>query len=522
MRFTVVSFALLSALVVAPLSSISATQQISHKSTPAQRKGDSSVESKNTETDLVQLLSDARSAPAEFAADVLIKLVGSNRASSPRLKEELLEEAFHLATGAQEPLPRVGVGPYPVDTRHGLLAEGFQLKLDTLSLQCRAVDALIPINKLKARELFAQIPKLSLGPLACGDGLVYDVSAFYNTLAKVATASFSSGENAREEHVRFVERYIGDLRSPVQVAPMAAMIRSLEVSPLQRSILADLLGAGLGKAPGDDRSFSAWLYHIAREVEALAAICDQENTSSTGLLRALRMFYVRQFSAVRCSDTIGEQMKNGQMPEEVNRFNRIVNSHNARHSGGEIASIKLDEIKPSRIEGAVDVHSYWDSRDSKHLLLLLKELRFGPNSRAGSPRLTLTQRDTVEWKARLQDFLQVFRRWCEDSEKSREDFFHQKCIVYRSLLDLIPPGADRDFVLIDFIGFINEFDLQWGSRIVWFYDAKPLIKEMTITPAHNSEFSHFTSLIKNSVLYLYIELERVLQGPVDASARSSS
>src|SRR5947209_8770153 len=52
------------------------------------------------------IIDDARSVPAEFAADALIRLAESNQVADHEWKRDLLEEAFRSAASAQHPMRR--------------------------------------------------------------------------------------------------------------------------------------------------------------------------------------------------------------------------------------------------------------------------------------------------------------------------------------------------------------------------------------------------------------------------------
>lgn len=121
--------------------------------------------------ELVYFVNNARFAQPEFAADLLIRLAQSDKITDAAWKSELLEEAFRLAPDAQQPFKRKYESWNPIDTRAEFLGYAFELELDTLSLQCRAVKAMLKIDKAKARSLFNEIPKLKLGPVVAKNRL---------------------------------------------------------------------------------------------------------------------------------------------------------------------------------------------------------------------------------------------------------------------------------------------------------------------------------------------------------------
>src|SRR6202043_408591 len=137
--------------------------------------------------EIENLISDARSLPADFAVEALVRIAQSNRVTDRRWKRELLDEAFRLTADLQEPIRRKAV-PFsglPVDTRPGYRSYAFDLKLDALSQRSRIITVMLELNNGHARDLLAEIPPgLSLHALTCNDTLVYDVSDFYDMVSR--------------------------------------------------------------------------------------------------------------------------------------------------------------------------------------------------------------------------------------------------------------------------------------------------------------------------------------------------
>src|ERR1700737_2013593 len=117
----------------------------------------------------------AYSSPPEISSDALLRVVESGKVADRKTKRDLAEQAFRLAGSAKFPVRMRGVPGSIVDTRSGYLSKAYDLKLDALSLESRAVHDLLSIDAAKARELFQEIARPTLTPLTCDDALVYDV-----------------------------------------------------------------------------------------------------------------------------------------------------------------------------------------------------------------------------------------------------------------------------------------------------------------------------------------------------------
>ena len=112
---------------------------------------------------LVDLANRAHSVPPEFAADALLRIAASAPAADPAWKMELIEDAFRVAAGAQQPYDRRAW----LRSHGGLSEKAFAQGLDACTLQCRAVEAMLRWDPKKAREMFEQIPAPSVPRLSC-------------------------------------------------------------------------------------------------------------------------------------------------------------------------------------------------------------------------------------------------------------------------------------------------------------------------------------------------------------------
>lgn len=467
-----------------------------------QQKPEAATKVQQRPDEIVFFVSNARSTPADFAADLLIRIAESNKIADLTWKRELLEEAFRIAPNAQQRFKRNYASWQPIDTRAGYLAYALDLKLDTLSLQCRAVRAMLSVDKQKAREMFGEIPRLDLKPIGCEESLVYDVFDFYTTLTKIAQIAFSPKEIRRNKHVRFVESYIDDLVSPTQIGPIADTILAMNISPRELETLLHTFNSALQKISGDDRAFWFSYRPAMQGVNKLLAACQEKGISTEELLRAYRTHLVKQFSSSRCADPYSW------FRDSESRLIEAFNNNMRLKSQKNILPILADDMKPSKINGEEKVYLYWQSPKAAELLTKIKKLGFG----SGDKPLTDAEREPAEWRADVDDFLKDMAAWRKEDEKSEEDYFHQKCNFYVGLLKLMPPSPTREDVLRKYISFLNEFDLQRGSRIEWFWQAEYLIKGALSLPAERrSKFLETIGIIRNPILHLYIELAKISQ-----------
>lgn len=396
----------------------------------------------------------AQAAPPEFAADALLRIVESGKITDRGAKHDLVEQAFQLAATANFTVRMRGVAGTTTDTRSGFLSRAYDLKLDALSLQTRAVRDMLAIDAARARALFQDIPKPVLAPLTCDDPLVYDVSPFYETLAAVANSSFSDKERAKDDDLNFVLDYLGQASSAAQLEPLARALAIIAATPEHSEVIWNRFSGLLETLQADPRSYSATVNSLGTEV-------DPRSRASFEKYKAA----------------------NNGCPQDSSEKNA------ANHT---------PKVQP-----------YWQSDTAKQLLADGLRLR----STADGHIYTDAERATPQWQARLTDYLSELAGWTSSQELSEADYYNQKCIVFQALVELIPPGAQRDKILMDYVDFISNSNLQQQTPVEWFAQAHSMLERVRGT--NTGEFAKLSELFQHSgnpVLALEVALEQVLGG----------
>jgi hypothetical protein len=400
------------------------------------------------------IAAQAQSVPPEFAADALLRIVESHKITVVETQRDLIEQAFHLASNAKLRVRMRGLPGSMVDTRSGYLSKAYDLKLDALSLASRAVRDMVPIDSVRARVMFQEVPRPQLTPLSCDDPLVYEVSDYYRTLGNIVDSSFDDKERKKDEHINFFLDYLLQATSPAQIAPLAAAIKTVGVTAEQREILWNRLGGLLENMQPDDRSYSASLNEIEGVLpQELHASLEKYQKKSSG-----------------CKDdaaaTAGAAPATGATP-------------------------KLEH--------------YWESVATNMLLEGAKKLRFGTEGRI----LTDGDRATDAWQQQLTDYLRQVNEWSPGQEKSEADYYHQKCVVYEALVELIPPGAQRDGILTGYLEFIGNSSLQQQSPPEWFMHPHSMFERVRSTNSGEpGKLLEGFQRSGNPILALYAALER--------------
>jgi hypothetical protein len=454
--------------------------------------------------EMVSLIQNFRSAPPEFASDLMIRLVETGKVVDAAWKAEVLEEAFSLAAGAQQPFRRIYASWNAVDTRAGLLASASELNMDTLSLQCRAIKAMQTVDKHKARKLTSEVRLSSLKSVACDDPLVYDVRCFYLLLPSILEASFSSAEIMRREHIYFLESHVRNLTSPVQIGPVAEVLASIKLPVFDWEPLLYALSNAVARIDGGDRAF--WFVEESTDqaMTRLLRACKDRGVRPDDMLKSYRSYLVKQLSGARCADPY--KWLKGAESNYIVRFN---NAMRLQATSG-IIPISPEEIKPAKVEGEEKTVLFWQSPRAKEIMGRLKSIRF----RDGMKEFTEVEKRSSDWQTGLEILLRAMDDWRKEDEKSEEDYLHQKSIIYESLLEITPHGRPRDIIQKTYAAFLYGFDLQRVSRIEWFMHARHILRGIAMATAEDrARMIQELKVSDNEVLKLYLAEESLEQAP---------
>lgn len=392
----------------------------------------------------------AYASPPELAADAFLRLIAAGKVQDREAKLELIEQAFTFAAGAREPFRLRHVGDAPADSRSGMRDRAARLKLDGLSLRTRAVRALLDLDPAKAREMFGRIEPPQPAARTCEDALIADPGDFYALAAEIEARTFSAGERKLEQHISFVRPFLLSIASPVQVAPAARLARMASATARQRDLLVASFIAGLDNVAADSRSFAPTLHAAHAEVEQLAEVCRRQGIAADGLKQAFEKYIERQRGGTQCA------------------------SEEGAIDVGFALGVTSKPVAPPRI------HRYWSSPESQAMLARGMKLRWGPTGTPGR-MLTLEERRTAEWQAQLAETLNELASWKPAPEESETDYFHERCLIYETLVELTPPGATRDNVVAAFAAFLAGSPVRRESPAEWLSHAAEILSRLRLS-----------------------------------------
>jgi hypothetical protein len=432
--------------------------------------------------EILDLIGYAQAAPPEFAADALIRIADSDKIADNAWKRELLEQALALAPAAQYKVKRPNSAAGG-DNHWGYFSFAYEMEMDTLSLQWRAIQALSKTDPARARELFSQIPPPRLDPLTCQDGLVYDVEPFYQALAEIA----------KDQKVEFIEPYVQHINSHTQVAPVIDMILHRKAPPREFERLTAELSAALGQIDHDPRSLS--VMSTLPRVNALATALQAAGLPPAGFLTAYQNYLQAHWNARQCKGS------------ETGTFNPAISMRryfvpkDSTYLSGVIDILGNQDRQVEFDDGQPDNDPFWATPESAKLLKDVMALR---NNASGKPASDADKKG-IEWQTALTNFRNAVDEWKVEAEKTPENYFYEKCTLLTALLEAVPRSDTelRANVVQAFTIFLTGSAMRTASRIEWWRQARGLLENAPEAPAAFARS-------QDPVMFLYVQLERTL------------
>jgi hypothetical protein len=424
----------------------------------------------------LSLLQEVRALDPEFSADNLLRLAGSRVIPDPAWKRQLIEEAFKAGGRAPLPYRRLGIGSTDARASRAYRDNG----LEALTLQTRAVDAMLELDAHRARAMFEEIPSPQVPAMTCQDVGTPVLTAYYSAAARVLDRGFTPEQREKLQHMQVLKRVIDLMQSPAHVTPAVKLIFTANVTPDQRQELVSSFAGMLPRINGTSRVFSSTMFQLVpvsapRQlppgINGLPPMLDapagqlppQVVAAAPLLLHALRAYIVRYVGGPRCSDDI----RGGQLPTAVNDFNYLVSALDP--VAATYKPISQDEAKPARDAGTYESDEWWQSSRSKQVLDALKWLNHGNRNLPGNARFfTLEERMSQEWNTHFVDALRLLEGWKESEESSPDDWFGMVSEAYETISELAPPGRQREVVMARYLNFMETHYASVANHNLWF------------------------------------------------------
>lgn len=465
--------------------------ETSSTSAPAEAAPENSAEEKRLPEDVEQLLGMARAAPAEYTADILFRLIDSDRVVLPEHKLELLEEAFKVGSRVQRPLPLIPArSPAPIDLALSAGVSG-------LSIQTKAITGILSLNRERARELFSQLGFPQPGIVHCQDTSMPTWDAFYLALRQIVSRGFDRDEQRDEQHLQLLLSHVQTMTSSSQLTALATMLLDSNLSRQQRQVFADAYAARLGSVHDSARAFDSFAQdNISSMIYGLAVDAELGKISIQNFAVALRSYLVRHLAGARCADSAVGGAHSTRVRALVARFNNSLAELAALEPIGE------DALPPLENAGGPPLPEHETLASAKPMLAALDQLRW----KDAKSETAVEERKEQEWERKASDFLHQLAGWKPPYGLSELDAFHVKSRLYGNAIDLIPGSELKEEALMGFLEFLSGGAIHTSRPDNYLVQLKTLIRLAQADrqpPQRESEIWEAMKGSKNLVVALY-------------------
>jgi hypothetical protein len=451
--------------------------------------------------EVMAVVDQASALPPEFRADTLLRLADSPLITETTWKQELIEQAFW--SGAHAPLPY----SQRADLRSDSVAENAvrQNRLEALTLQTRAVQAMLALDPPKALHLYEEIQAPKSPKLECSTVFTPVLLDYYQSAVFVFESAFTPKQRKEGDDFRFLQRVIASVESPSHVPPALEMIFAVKVPPTQRQELLSLFATKLQGISRSDREYGA------TETALVSAVTPLQPSEADVLLPALRSFIVRHVSGRRCTDNI---LASGKMATSAEGFNALVPKFDP--AGDRYKPISAEEAKPLADDGSYRQNLTGQSAQSQAIQDALRWLTHGNRERDGKVlRWTLEERSTEDWLAHYDDAAKLVYDLKEKDENSLEAYFCTKSDALNSLAVLVPPGQAREKAMDAFRESLEQNYPSIQNRNLWFTMFRHMLYTARFSDDQKDKAWILDELARSSnpVIALYAKLETRIGAP---------
>jgi hypothetical protein len=454
-------------------------------------------------TDGQTLADQARTLPAEFRADTLLRIARSPLTTQAAHKEKLIEEAYWSGSHAYLPYMQRADGRSDSIATNAVRAN----RLEALTLQSRAVQAMLPLNSKEALHLFEQITPIDLPKLTCSTVTTPDVIDYYQTAVLVFENSFTTQQRTQGEDVTLLRALISSVEAPAEVPPALEMIFAVKITPAQRHDLLSALGAQLNEIFRSDREYGAAEMLL---VSAMSSVRLQIADADL-LLPSLRSYIVRHASGHRCTDNMPIA---GKLTKSAEQFNSLVDQLDP--SQARYKKVSAEEAKATGDDGTFHRSLIGNSPESQAVEDAMRWLVHGERVRNGQAiPWTLEERSSQDWLSHYDDAAKLVHNLSEGDLESKEAFFCVKSDALNLLATLVPPGPTRERAMDQYLEFLESYYASIQNPNLWFTSFRHMLYTARFSEDPKAKAWILSALANSSnpIIALYARLETRIGPP---------
>jgi hypothetical protein len=458
------------------------------------------------------LINDSEALPPEFSSDLVLQLLEKGFVQNPPLKRKLLKRAFEKASAAQDDVMRRpwGHAEQDPDGFHAIALD--YTGLDKISLQTRVVRQALSIDPALGRHFSESMRLPQIAPAVCNQKWRIFPDAYYDTLAEVLKAAFSSREITAGLRASYVNSIISNNKSHVQVLPITRMLNASNLTEQELRETVPSYAASLHNVDEDSQSFGILVHGYDEFFDAtysLVSLLDKNRIDSSFLVQTLREYLVMNFKRRPCNVGHASIDAKSGLPEALSRFNERFLANLARAN---LAPISENEIKrEENVQPEKPLPTLqWSSQVYSQLLLAVQ----GLNAPVGNT----SAQSEIAWSTKIRDLLAQVNDWSDPNEPEAV-FFRQKALMLEGVCERTNGTAIHSEAVSSFRSFLEQNSYEETNWIDWFIFVKKLFATSMEKNKPRGDLDAFVNS-RDPVLSTYARLQLLLIEPGKQGNRS--
>lgn len=397
-----------------------------------------------------------------LAADAAIRIASKISKPCPVLARGLLQHAFDLAGSVTSEMAyTIGSGlGVSTDSRLFQTYQGYLLQEDQLSLRSRTVLAATPFDSKLAVDLFERTAPPRPAASGCGNPLVPEVALYYQAAEKVfllLKARKPRHDGTDQAPFSELQETVSATTSSSQLLPLVNLLAntSANLSQSELTSLLNALAGAIDNLPLDDNAFY-WReqYPAVKMYQQLAPLARAKQIPPQVLARAVHNYIERSLNGPHCE---------GNVPNDLKELVVLYKSLDRSTTTSDPAETLSVPATAPPIEPAPDPGEYWLGPKTKQLQLDAKHFNFDDNWN----RYTEADRNTPEWRDRVQRLLNDIEGWHQNDEADPADYLHERCILLHSAIAYLPAGSLYNRMASMCLDTLAESTVQWDNPQEW-------------------------------------------------------
>jgi hypothetical protein len=328
----------------------------------------------------------------------------------------------------------------------------------------KVISALLSGAPEKARAMLGEVD-LRVPASPCASATTYNLRGFYQLVRQVIATTYTPGQLARGDHAELLEREIGRVNSPVQLAPLAELLAEVKLRAQQRQDLMFKFANVLRNSQATDRELSAIFQDLGSGVGLLASSAAKSGIQPQDVVQAYREFLVTSAASVQCGDRSTPRRR------VAESFNNMVKELKLEDS---IRMLEVAELAATRRGESAAVEQLPDLPvEFRGLLRRLNTIRDA--TVYAELRKGQTADLYLQYEADADDFLKKIELLDDAGDQCTACRYHEKMELYYYVLNMAPTRGTQGRIGQAIVHYLATTRMQEEGPLEWLYHFKLLL-----------------------------------------------